>query len=154
MPRSRHLRIIEEWKQRVLLAAQRELLTPEMTALAVEGYREEYAKAQGERSCMTGRLKSEPAGVSRKMERLLRIVEDGHTDPAVAGPRLNELAAQKRRLAGELALRPEDSSAITVTDGGAGFRELVRKLRQELREGEQGSDEAAELVRGPVNRID
>jgi hypothetical protein len=87
------------------------------------------------------------------MERLLPLVEDGHTDPAVAGPRLNELAAQKRRLAGELALRPVDSSATTVTDGGAGFRQLVRKLQEELREGEQGSDEAAELVRGLVNRI-
>jgi hypothetical protein len=66
----------------------------------------------------------------------------------LAGPRLNELTAQKRRLAGELALRPEDNPAITVTDGGAGFRQLVRKLQEELREGEQGSDEAAELVRG------
>ena len=87
------------------------------------------------------------------MCRLLRLVEDGHTDPAVAGPRLNELAAQKRRLTGELALRPEDTSALAVTDGGAGFRELVRKLREELGAGKQGSEEAAELVRGLVNRI-
>ncbi len=151
-PESRQIRMTDV-EQRVLAAVQKELLTPEMTALAVEGYREEYAKALGERSGMAERLKAELADISRKMDRLLRLVEDGHTDPTVAGPRLNELAAQKRRLAGELALRPEDRSVIAVTDGGAGFRELVKKLREELGHGQQGSDEAAELVRGLVNRI-
>jgi hypothetical protein len=39
----------------------------------------------------------ELADVERKSARLLRLVEDGHADPAVARPRLNELAALKRR---------------------------------------------------------
>ena len=59
----------------------------------------------------------ELADVQRKSERLL--VEDGHADPGVAGRRLNELAAQKRDIGGELSLRRDETLKLPTTDGAS-----------------------------------
>ena len=93
------------------------------------------------------------AEVERKSARLLRLVEDGHADPAVAGPRLNELAAQKRRLSGELAARPNEEPVIEVTNGGASYRALVIDLKRQLADEGEGVAEASNLIRGLVHRI-
>lgn len=150
---SRPIRMTEV-EQRVLSSVERHLLTPEMVDAAIEAYREEYAQAQGDRDGMRDRLAAELAEAERKSARLLRLVEDGHCDPAVAGPRLNELAAQKRQLAAELAVRPDEAASVVVGDGGAAYRELIRNLRSELGEAREGTGEAAALVRGLVFRIE
>lgn len=142
-----------EVEQRVLSSVERHLLTPEMVEVAEKAYREEFARAQGERDGMKDRLEAELADVERKSARLLRLVEDGHSDPSVAGPRLNELSARKRHLAAELAMRPNDTPAFAAGDGGASYRKLVGNLRIELGEGSEGTGEAAALVRGLVSRI-
>lgn len=150
---SRPIRMAEV-EQRVLASVEQHLLTPEMVDAAVDAYREEFARAQGDRNSMRDRLAVEFADVERKLTRLLRLVEDGHADPAVAGPRLNELNAQKRQLAAELETRPAEPETILVGDGGASYRDLVRNLRSELGEGLIGTAEASFLVRGLVQRIE
>ena len=140
-------------EQRVLSAMERHLLTDEMFDLAVGAYREEFIRAQVDRDAMRSVLESELADVKKKSERLLRLVEDGHADAAVAGPRLNELATKKPDLAGELALRPDDAPAIPLGDGGASYRKLVANLRLHSLEGEADEREAARLVRGLVRRV-
>lgn len=149
---SRPVRMAEV-EHRVLSAVERHLLAPEVVEAAVSAYREELMRAQDDRDSMRGRLESELAEIERKSARLLRLVEDGHADPAVAGPRLNELAAQKRQLAAELASRPEEVPSLVVGDGGAAYRGLVRELRSELGEGREGTAEASGKVRSLVRRI-
>ena len=77
----------------------------------------------------------------------------GHADPAVAGPRLNELAQQKRELGSRLSVRLDDAAVPMITDGGAGYRKLVSELRVELGEGRDGTADATALVRGMLHRI-
>ena len=140
-------------EQRVLSAVEVHLLAPKIVIAALDAYRAEFAHAQGQRDGMKDRLEAELAETERKSSRLLRLVEDGHSDPVVAGPRLNELAAQKRRLASELAVRPDDAPRIEIGDSGAGYRAIAGELRSELGEGREGTAEAASLVRGLVHRI-
>lgn len=141
-------------EQRVLSALQRHLLAPEMVEAAVAAYREEYARAQSERDSMQSRREAELADIIRKFTRLLRMVEDGHADPTVAGPRLNELAVQKRRLEGELASRPDDDPPpASLGDAAESYRHLIADLGAELGQGGNGTHGAVELVRGLIRRI-
>ena len=89
--------------QRVLSSLERHLLTEVMFEAAAAAYREKFARAQGNRGAMRARLEAELADATRNSDRLLRLVEDGYADPAVAGPRLDELARKTRDLTGELA---------------------------------------------------
>ena len=66
---------------------------------------------------------------------------------------MNELAAKKRDVASELALRPDDAPSIPPGDGGASYRKLVANLRLHSLEGEADEREAARLVRGLVRRV-
>jgi hypothetical protein len=102
---------------------------------------------------MRVKLEREMAESDRKLSRLLRMVEDGNADPAATGPRVNELAAEKRRLAEQLALRPQERPRIAVWDGGASYRKPVSDLRAQLADGTQGTGEATQLVRALVRRI-
>ena len=140
-------------EQRVLTAIERELLTPCRVAEAAQSYREEFARGQDARDGTKDRQATELADAERKFGRLLRLVEDGHADPAVAGPRLNELAAQKRRLSADLAVRLDDAPKFEIEDDGATYRGLVADLRSELGEGRDGTAASAVLVRGLVHRI-
>lgn len=144
---------MSEVEQRVLVSLERHLLTPELISAAVLAYREETERANGQREGIIGRIEAELADVERKLSRLLRMVEDGHADPAVAGPRLNELPHQKRELAGRLSFRPDDAPMPAITDGGVSYRSLVSDLRSELGEGGDGTADATALVRGLVHRI-
>ena len=144
---------MSEVEARVLAALERDLLTPEIIADAVLAYRADNERQQGKCNGEHKRMEVELADVERKSARLLRMVEDGHADPVVAGPRLNELAQQKRELAGRLSVRPDDAPAPMITDGGASYRELVSDLRAELEEGRTGTAEATGLVRDLLHRI-
>lgn len=145
-----------EVEQRVLTAYEREVLAPEMIELAMKACRDDHSRAVGDRDAMRDRLERELAENERKSGRLLGLVEDGHADPAVAGPRLNELALRKRQLNSELALRPNDTAPVIVSDGGAGYRALVGDLRSHLLEAQEleiDTDPASQIIRGTVRRV-
>jgi len=144
---------MSEVEERVLVSLERHLLTPDVISAALMAYREESERAQGQRASVLDKLQSELTDVERKLSRLLRLVEDGHADPAVAGPRLNELGQLKRELVGRLSVTTDVAPAPVVTDGGASYRTLVSNLRQELGEGREGTADAAALVRGLLHRI-
>lgn len=144
---------MSEVEARVLVALELNLLTPEAIAAAMLAYKADNEQSQGREAGEHARLEAELADTERKQSRLLRMVEDGHADPAVAGPRLNELAKQKRELTGRLSMRPDDTPSPIIMDGGSSYRELVSDLRSELGEGRQGTADAAALVRGMLHRI-
>lgn len=142
-----------EVEQRVLSSILEHVLTDEMFEHAAAAYREEFACAQDDRDGMRIRLESDRAEVQKKFDRLMRLVEDGHADPAVAGPRLNELAAKKREIAGELALRLDDAPKIPTGNGAESYRKQVEALRLKSLEGSDHEREAADIVRGLVQRV-
>ena len=149
---SRPIRMAEV-EQRVVSSIERHLLTPELVSVAVGAYRDELTRVEGGREERRMHLSTELDEVERKLVRLLRLVEEGHADPAIAGPRLNELTAQKRQLAAELADRRKGTVDVPVGDGVASYLTLVRDLRSELAEKRSGAGEAAALVRGLIRKI-
>ncbi len=150
--RSRLVRMTEV-EQRVLSSILEHVLTDEMFEHAVAAYRDEFNRAQGDRDGMRNRLESERADIQKKFDRMMRLVEDGHADPAVAGPRLNELAAKKREIASELALRPDDAPRIPAGNGAESYRKQVEGLRLKSLEGSEQEREATDIVRGLVQRV-
>ena len=46
------------------------------------------------------------------MARLLTLVENGHADPMATGPRINELLAERRRLAEGFSRQPASNVVI------------------------------------------
>ena len=142
---------VAELEHRVLSALEHELLTDEHFDAAVAAYKQEFMQAQGERSVAKSHLESELAETQKKLDRLLRLVEDGHADPAIAGPRLNELSSKKRDIASELSLRPDDAPKIPAADSAAKYRKLVEDLR--LGSADGIDEEATALVRGLVQRV-
>lgn len=100
---------------------------PVQIGAAVEAYEPEMKQARGAVDGVRDRMRSELASVEAKLERMLRLVEDGHADPAVAGPRLNEPSATKKQLAADLAVSPTSEPIAMVSDGGAGYRAMIRR---------------------------
>jgi site-specific DNA recombinase len=144
---------MSEIEQRVLCALNQVVFTDEMYEAAVEAYRHEFVRAQGNSGAKRSRLEAELSDAEKKFARLLRLVEDGHADPAVAGPRLNELAAKKRDVGHELSLRLDDAPMILPGDGAARYRDLVEQLRLGGMTNEEEGREATMIVRETVQRI-
>lgn len=142
---------VDSLEHRVLAALETQMFTDEMFDLAVASYNEDFVRAQGDRGATRARKEAELADVQKKSDRLLRLVEDGHADPAVAGPRLNELAAKKREITAELAVRPDDAPTIPPGDGAASFRKLMQNLRLGASEADERA--ATAVVRGVVRRV-
>ncbi len=142
---------VDSLEYRVLAALETQMFTDEMFDLAVASYRQDFVRAQGDRAAGRARLEAEMSDLKKKSDRLLRLVEDGHADPAVAGPRLNELAAKKREITAELAVRPDDAPMIPQGDGAASYRKLVSDMR--LGSAEADERAATAVVRGVVRRV-
>jgi len=66
---------------------------------------------------MRARLEGKLMDVQKKSDRLLKRVEEGHADAAVASPRLNELATTKRCIGGELVIVRNCCPKLKVADG-------------------------------------
>jgi site-specific DNA recombinase len=142
---------VADLEHRVLSALEQTLFTDAKYDAAVSAYQGDFARAQGGRGADKAKLAAELADNQKKTDRLLRMVEDGHADPAIAGPRLMLLAAKKRDLTVEINVRPDDAPLIPMGDGVASYRRLVKSLRL----GTADSDvvEATALVRGFVQRV-
>lgn len=142
---------VDSLESRVLAALETQLFTDELFDLAVASYNEDFVRAQGDRGANRARKEAELAEAQKKSDRLLRLVEDGHADPAVAGPRLNELAAQKRAITADLAVRLDDAPTIPPTNGAASLRKLMHDLRLGVVEADERA--ATAVVRGVVRRV-
>lgn len=142
---------VTELEQRVLSALETRVLTERLFDAAVAALEAEFIRAQGDRSAATSKLEAERADTQKKLDRLLRMVEDGHADPAIAGPRLNELSAKKRDLSAQLAVGQDDAPLIQPGDSAASFRRLLENLRLGSEDGDPA--EATAIVRGLVRRV-
>ena len=76
-----------EIEERVLGALRQNLLASDVVAASIEAYRQERMRLAEQRRKSQGRAQADLAEVVRKINRMLKMVEDGHAEPAIAGPR-------------------------------------------------------------------
>jgi site-specific DNA recombinase len=145
--------LMGEVEQRVLSALRSYLLSPDVVASAVDAYQHERKRLAEERRRSRHKLEAAAADVERKIARLLTLVENGHADPVATGPRINELVAERRRLAEALSQQPASNVAEFFPKAAERYRQKVADIHAALRRGEEGDREAVALVRSLIGRI-
>jgi site-specific DNA recombinase len=145
--------LMGEVEQRVLSALRGYLLSPNVVASAVEAYQQERKRLTEERRRSRHKLEAAAAEVERKMARLLTLVENGHADPVATGPRINELVAERKRLAEALRQQPASNVVEFFPKAAERYRQKVADIHAALRRGEEGDREAVALVRSLIGRI-
>ena len=84
---------------------------------------------------------------------MLKMVEDGHAEPAIAGPRLNELAAERRKLEEAVANEPINKVIEIFPNAAERYAAIVAEIHKALANGKTGDLEAVALVRALIRRI-
>jgi DNA invertase Pin-like site-specific DNA recombinase len=145
--------LMGEVEQRVLLALRNYLLSPDVVASGVEAYQAERKRLSEERRRSRHKLEAAAAEVERKISRLLTLVENGHADPIATGPRINELVAERKRLAEALKQQPASNVVEFFPKAVERYRQKVADIHAALSRGEEGDREAVALVRSLIGRI-
>ena len=83
----------------------------------------------------------------------MTLVENGHADPIATGPRINELVAERKRLAAELSQQPASNVVEFFPKAAERYRQKVADIHAALSRGETGDHEAVALVRSLIGRI-
>jgi hypothetical protein len=118
-----------------------------------DAYQKARKRVAEERRRSRHKLEATATEVERKIARLLTLVENGHADPIATGPRINELVAERRRLAAELNQQP--TSNVVEFFPRAAEQLPAEGCRHSCRAepGETGDREAIALVRSLIGRI-
>ena len=144
---------MREVEERVLGALRRNLLASNVVADAVETYRQERMRLAAARRQSRGRLEGDLADVERKINRMLKMVEDGHAEPAIAGPRLNQLAQERRELEAAIAIEPANKVVEVFPNSAERYATKVGEIHKALASGKNGDLDAVALVRSLIRRI-
>ncbi len=144
---------MREVEERVLGALRRNLLASDVVADAVETYRRERMRLAAERRQSRGRLEADLADVERKINRMLKLVEDGHAEPAVAGPRLNKLAQERRDLEAAMAAEPQNKIVEVFPNAAERYAKKAAEIHKALANGKHGELDAVAHVRSLIRRI-
>ncbi len=144
---------MREVEERVLGALRRNLLASNVVADAVETYRQERMRLAAVRRQSRGRLEGDLADIERKINRMLKMVEDGHAEPAIAGPRLNQLAQERRELEAAIAIEPPNKIVEVFPNSAERYAAKVGEIHTALASGKNGDLDAVALVRSLIRRI-
>ncbi len=144
---------MREVEERVLGALRRNLLASDVVAHAIEEYRHNLIRRAAERRQSRGRLEADLADVERKINRMLKMVEDGHVEPAIAAPRLNQLAAERRKIEAVLAAEPQNKVIEMFPNAAERYAAKVAEIHKALAGGKQHDHEAVAHVRSLIQRI-
>jgi site-specific DNA recombinase len=144
---------MREVEERVLGALRRNLLASEVVADAVETYRRERMRLAAERRHSRSRIEADLADVERKINRVLKLVEDGHAEPAVAGPRLNKLAQERRDLEAAMAAEPQSKIVEVFPNAAERYAKKAAEIHKALANGKNGELDAVAHVRSLIRRI-
>ena len=142
----------EEVEDRTLRAVQKFLFAPEIVAACVESYRERVKERSRERTSHRSQLQRELAEVSRKMQRMVKSIQDG-VDAKTIAAELNGLGDRKLTIEAELRRVPDDDPAILHPNAAESYRRKVADIHAALRRGDGASREAIALIRELVQVI-
>ncbi|HEY6432147.1 MAG TPA: recombinase family protein [Acetobacteraceae bacterium] len=137
---------------RVLHGLKDRLLAPELVADFVRAYAEEMATVQRQASSQRDRLKAEHADTDRRLQGVLKAIENGAWSDALRS-RLAELEARKRNLESRIEAAGAQPPPIQLHPGAAEiYRAKVADLEAALNAPEIRS-EASEALRALIERV-
>ena len=106
----------------MLGALQNRMLTPELVEHFVKTFEEEVSRRHKESGRTKARLESQMAEVQRKLEGVLRAIENGAWNVSLK-QRLDALEAEKQQLHDQLAAKTEPDTKVRIPiDVGHLFR--------------------------------
>ena len=112
---------MREIEDRVLVALQRHLLTPEVVAVAIEAYRAERQRLAKERVRERSTVTRELGEVKRKIGRMIQSIQDGVDAKGIAAA-FNELHARQESLEAKLRAAPADDIAVLHPNAAERYR--------------------------------
>ena len=136
---------------RVLGALKARMLTPELVQTFITAYAAELATLQRESGLRRAQLEQQLAGVERRLQGVLRAIEDGAWN-ATLRARLTELETDKARLTAEIAQAAAPPPVRLHPNAAALYAAKVADLEGALNETEIRT-EAAEILRSLIARV-
>jgi len=137
---------------RVLAGLQDRLLTPELVATFITTFQQELARLQRDSGQTQARLKDQLAAVDRKLEGVLRAIEDGAWNDALK-TRLNDLEAQQASLRQQLQAAASPAPVVRLHPNAAAlYAAKVAELHTALDQ-PHIRVEAMEVLRTLIERI-
>ncbi|MGP9822610.1 hypothetical protein ACTZWW_21500 [Salinarimonas sp. NSM] len=135
---------------RILPVLKERLLTPDLVAEFTRAFQEETNRIAAESRASVDGARAALTGVQRKIDAMLRAIEDGLYQPSMKA-RLAELEAETARLTEQLRQQP--TPAVLVHPNLADlYAKRVAALESRLDDAEH-RDEAMELIRSMVETI-
>ena len=137
---------------RILGGLKERLLTPDLVAEFIRAFEAELATLQRESANTERQLERELAEVSRKLDGVVRAIEDGTWSDTLR-QRLNELEARKAELTARRAQAANPAPTVRLHPNAAEvYRAKVARLEESLNAPEIRM-EAAEALRSLISRI-
>ena len=152
---NRKIFYMDEIEGAVLSGLQQHLKAPHLLKAFAKSYEEERRKLASEKLRRRGRLERTLGQVQRAMDRLWAEYEAERISMDVAGPKLEDLHAQKKALEAEIAEAPAEEKVVGLHP--AALREYerhVEQLQSVFADGvSQDLSEAADRIRRLVARV-
>ena len=140
-----------EIEHRVFAGLKDKLMAPELVKVFVDEYCREVNRLAGERNAATEATRHDLAGTERRIEGILKAIEDGNYQPTLT-ERLTQLEARKKELKQNLKAAPETPDLLLHPRLADIYRDKVEKLEEALNE-PQCRAEASEVLRSLIERI-
>lgn len=142
-----------EIEERVLRALEQHLLTPERVAEFIDTYRRERQRLVRERARLRSTVERDLAEVSRKIEALLRLAEEGGGEGKALARRIGELEMRQQELERQRPRKTDLDVVDLHPQAAARYQEIVARVRTALSAGTTASAEAIGLVRELIETI-
>lgn len=137
---------------RVLAALQSRMLTPELVEHFVRTFEAEVTRRQREANSTQSRLQSQLAAVVRKLEGVLRAIENGAWNDSLK-QRLDALEAEKRQVQDQLAATAALDNTVRLHPNAAAlYATKVANLQASLND-ETIRSEAAESLASLIDKV-
>jgi DNA invertase Pin-like site-specific DNA recombinase len=141
----------QEIEARVLAGLKDRLMAPDMVAAFVEEFQAELNRAAREAEAKLASLRRERGDVERKIEGILRAIEDGMYSPAMK-ERMASLEARRQELRRQLEAAPPATTVRLYPRLSEIYRQKVMHLAEAL-DDEDIKAEAIEIIRGLIDKI-
>ncbi len=141
----------QEIEARVLAGLKDRLMAPELVAAFIEEYQAEMNRMAREAEADLADLRRERAEVGRKIEGILKAIEDGMYSPALKD-RMAALEARREILDAKLAAASDKAPVRLHPKLSEVYREQIARLEDALNH-DSIKDEAGEILRRLIDKI-
>ena len=143
---------LAEIELRILKVLQEHLLTPDVVASAIEGYRVERERLAKSQAKWRRAAERDLAAVVRKISGVIAAIEAGG-DPRSLAERINALETERRTIEARLPSRGADEVLALHPRTAERYKQRVSEIHGALSKGDNAAREAVELVRELIERI-